>query len=254
MRKPARKRGVDAEAAGRATAALEIVGEERGARSACAFRSAFQDSPNNILQKGESGVARRDTGDQDQGSRMGLNVLEKIRALHGRYCPQMWMRIRPTHLPGWHCVNCDAFNLPHDRAAALWGTTKSNLHAADWQKAIQTRSVWNESILNARDADFALEIVLPDPQSYGGPRGRISEAKEIHACRAGQANVAVWCGRDAGMRKWDGHNISLSKLRIVRLPGDVWHRKRLWKEESSTRWWKSLRGNDAVSEWRPGRA
>jgi O-succinylbenzoate synthase len=104
------------------------------------------------------------------------------------------------------------------------------LHAR-LQKAIQTAICLDESILNARDADFALEIAACRILNIKvGRVGGFSEAKKVHDV-ARRHNVPVWCGGMLESGVGRAHNIALSTLDNFRLPGDVSASKRYWKED-----------------------
>src|SRR6266446_4506492 len=94
---------------------------------------------------------------------------------------------------GWgECVaGEDPFYSPEWTETA-WPTIQHYL--ARLQKAIQTPICLDESILNARDADFALEIgACRIINIKVGRVGGFSEAKNVHDV-ALQHNVPVWCG------------------------------------------------------------
>jgi len=104
------------------------------------------------------------------------------------------------------------------------------LHAR-LQKAIQTAICLDESIHNARDADFALEAgACRIVNIKVGRVGGFSEAKKIHDV-ASRHNIPVWCGGMLESGVGRAHNIALSTLDNFRLPGDVSASKRYWKED-----------------------
>ena len=99
------------------------------------------------------------------------------------------------------------------------------------QKQLRTKICLDESIRNARDAEFAIEsgacgIINIKVGRVGG----FTEAKSVHdVCQA--HNIPVWCGGmlESGVGRI--HNIALSTLENFRLPGDVSASKRYWKED-----------------------
>ncbi len=122
----------------------------------------------------------------------------------------------------------DAFNLLMIEQP-LWND-EIYLHAR-LQKAIETAICLDESILNARDADFALETgACRIINIKVGRVGGFSEAKKIHDVTV-RHNVPVWCGGMLESGVGRAHNIALSTLENFRLPGDVSASKRYWKED-----------------------
>src|SRR5260221_11137611 len=99
------------------------------------------------------------------------------------------------------------------------------------QKAIQTSICLDESILNARDADFALEMgACRIINIKVGRVGGFTEAKKIHDV-ALRHNVPVWCGGLLESGGGRGPNIPLSTSENFPLPGEVSASKRYWKED-----------------------
>jgi O-succinylbenzoate synthase len=99
------------------------------------------------------------------------------------------------------------------------------------QKAMETAICLDESIRQARDAAFALEIgACRIINIKVGRVGGFTEAKKVHDV-AQQHGVPVWCGGmlESGIGRV--HNIALSTLENFRLPGDVSASKRYWKED-----------------------
>jgi len=104
------------------------------------------------------------------------------------------------------------------------------LHAR-LQKAIQTAICLDESILNARDADFALETgACRIINIKVGRVGGFGEAKKVHDVTV-RHNLPVWCGGMLESGVGRAHNIALSTLENFRLPGDVSASKRYWKKD-----------------------
>jgi O-succinylbenzoate synthase len=127
-----------------------------------------------------------------------------------------------------HLRKFDAFNLLMIEQP-LWND-EIYLHAR-LQKAIQTAICMDESIRNARDADFALEVgACRIINIKVGRVGGFSEAVKVHNV-ALRHNVPVWCGGMLESGVGRGHNIALSTLENFRLPGDVSASKRYWKED-----------------------
>jgi O-succinylbenzoate synthase len=127
-----------------------------------------------------------------------------------------------------HLREFDAFHLLMIEQP-LWND-EIYLHAR-LQKTLQTAICLDESILNARDADFALEIGACRILNIKvGRVGGFTEMKKVHDV-ALRHNVPVWCGGmlESGIGR--SHNIALSTLENFRLPGDVSASKRYWKED-----------------------
>jgi O-succinylbenzoate synthase len=157
-----------------------------------------------------------------------LNVLEKIRARWADIVLSVDANSAYTLDQVEHLRKFDAFNLLMIEQP-LWND-EIYLHAR-LQKAIQTAICLDESILNARDADFALEIGACRILNIKvGRVGGFSEAKKIHDV-ALQHKVPVWCGGMLESGVGRGHNIALSTLEKFCLPGDVSASKRYWKED-----------------------
>ena len=104
------------------------------------------------------------------------------------------------------------------------------LHAR-LQKTIQTAICLDESIRQARDADFALETgACRIINIKAGRVGGFTEAKKVHDV-AQEHGVPVWCGGMLESGVGRAHNIALSTLENFRLPGDVSASQRYWKED-----------------------
>src|SRR5438477_614102 len=122
----------------------------------------------------------------------------------------------------------DAFNLLMIEQP-LWND-EIYLHAR-LQKALRTAVCLDESIRNARDADFALETgACRIINIKVGRVGGFTEAKKVHEV-AQRHNFPVWCGGMLESGVGRAHNIALSTLDNFRLPGDVSASKRYWKED-----------------------
>jgi len=195
----------------------------------CGVSIGIQDTPEHLLQKIETELAagyRRIKIKVKPG--WDLNVLEKIRARWSDIVLSVDANSAYTLDEVEHLRKFDAFNLLMIEQP-LWND-EIYLHAR-LQKAIRTAICLDESILNARDADFALEIGAARILNIKvGRVGGFSEAKKVHDV-ASRHNVPVWCGGmlESGIGR--AHNIALSTLENFRLPGDVSASKRYWKED-----------------------
>src|SRR5712671_5044375 len=157
-----------------------------------------------------------------------LNVLEKVRARWSDILLSVDANSAYTLDQTEHLRKFDAFNLLMIEQP-LWND-EIYLHAR-LQKAIQTAICLDESIHNARDADFALETAACRIVNIRvGRVGGFSEAMKIHDV-AVRHDVPVWCGGMLESGVGRGHNIALSTLENFRLPGDVSASKRYWKED-----------------------
>jgi o-succinylbenzoate synthase len=155
-------------------------------------------------------------------------VLEKIRARWADIVLSVDANSAYTLDEVEHLRKFDAFNLLMIEQP-LWND-EIYLHAR-LQKSIRTAICLDESILNARDADFALEIGACQILNVKvGRVGGFSEAKKIHDV-ALRHDVPVWCGGMLESGVGRAHNIALSTLENFRLPGDVSASKRYWKED-----------------------
>jgi o-succinylbenzoate synthase len=195
----------------------------------CGVSIGIQDSPEQLLQKIETELAagyRRIKIKVKPG--WDLNVLEKIRARWADIVLSVDANSAYTLDQIEHLRKFDAFNLLMIEQP-LWNDD-IYLHAR-LQKGIQTAICLDESILNARDADFALEIAACRILNIKvGRVGGFSEAKKVHDV-ALRHNVPVWCGGMLESGVGRAHNIALSTLDNFRLPGDVSASKRYWKED-----------------------
>jgi o-succinylbenzoate synthase len=196
---------------------------------ACGVSIGIQDSPEQLLQKIETELAagyRRIKIKVKPG--WDLNVLEKIRSRWADIVLSVDANSAYTLDQVEHLRKFDAFNLLMIEQP-LWND-EIYLHSR-LQKSIETAICLDESILNARDADFALEIGACRILNIKvGRVGGFSEAKKVHDV-ALRHNVPVWCGGmlESGIGR--SHNIALSTLENFRLPGDVSASKRYWQED-----------------------
>src|ERR1700675_1261692 len=218
----------DAEARQKQQPLWKLLGGTRR-EIACGVSIGIQDSPEQLLQKIETETAagyRRIKIKVKPG--WDLNVLEKIRARWSNITLSVDANSAYTLDQVEHLRKFDAFNLLMIEQP-LWNN-EIYLHAR-LQTAIQTAICLDESILNARDADFALEIgACRIINVKVGRVGGFREAKKIHDV-ALQHQVPVWCGGMLESGVGRGHNIALSTLENFRLPGDVSASKRYWKED-----------------------
>jgi O-succinylbenzoate synthase len=218
----------DAEARQKQQPLWKLLGGTRG-EIACGVSIGIQDSPEQLLQKIEAELAagyRRIKVKVKPG--WDLNVLEKIRARWADIVLSVDANSAYTLDEVEHLRKFDAFNLLMIEQP-LWND-EIYLHSR-LQKSIRTAICLDESILNARDADFALEISACRILNVKvGRVGGFSEAKKIHDV-ALRHNVPVWCGGMLESGVGRAHNIALSTLENFRLPGDVSASKRYWKED-----------------------
>ncbi len=218
----------DAEARQKQQPLWKLLGGTRR-EIACGVSIGIQDTPQQLLQKIETELAagyRRIKIKVKPG--WDLNVLEKIRARWAGIVLSVDANSAYTLDQIEHLRKFDAFNLLMIEQP-LWND-EIYLHAR-LQKAIQTAICLDESILNARDADFALETgACRIVNIKVGRVGGFSEAKKIHDVTV-RHNVPVWCGGMLESGVGRAHNIALSTLENFRLPGDVSASKRYWKED-----------------------
>jgi O-succinylbenzoate synthase len=195
----------------------------------CGVSIGIQDSPEQLLQKIETELAagyRRIKIKVKPG--WDVNVLEKIRARWADILLSVDANSAYTLDQVEHLRKFDAFKLLMIEQP-LWND-EIYLHAR-LQKAIETSICLDESIHNARDADFALEIgACRIINIKVGRVGGFTEAKRVHDV-AKQHGIPVWCGGMLETGVGRGHNIALSTLDGFRLPGDVSASKRYWKED-----------------------
>jgi O-succinylbenzoate synthase len=218
----------DAEARQKQMPLWQLLGGSRR-EIACGVSIGIQDTPDQLLQKIGTELAagyRRIKIKVKPG--WDLNVLEKIRSHWADIVLSVDANSAYTLDQVEHLRKFDAFNLLMIEQP-LWND-EIYLHAR-LQKALRTSICLDESILNARDADFALEIGACRILNIKvGRVGGFSEAKKIHDV-AVRHNVPVWCGGMLESGVGRAHNIALSTLENFRLPGDVSASKRYWKED-----------------------
>ncbi len=218
----------DAEAQQKQQPLWKLLGGTRR-EIACGVSIGIQDSPEQLLEKIEVELAagyRRIKIKVKPG--WDLNVLEKIRSRWADIVLSVDANSAYTLDQVEHLRKFDAFNLLMIEQP-LWND-EIYLHAR-LQKSMDTSICLDESILNARDADFALEISACRILNIKvGRVGGFTEAKKIHDV-AQRHDVPVWCGGmlESGIGR--SHNIALSTLKNFRLPGDVSASKRYWKED-----------------------
>jgi o-succinylbenzoate synthase len=195
----------------------------------CGVSIGIQDSIEMLLQKIATELAagyRRIKLKVKPG--WDLNVLEKVRSRWPDIMLSVDANAVYTLDQTEHLRQFDAFNLLMIEQP-LWND-EIHLHAR-LQKALRTSLCLDESIRQARDADFALEsgacrIINIKVGRVGG----FSEAKKVHEV-ALRHNVPVWCGGmlESGIGR--AQNVALSTLPNFRLPGDVSASRRYWKED-----------------------
>src|SRR5258708_22409155 len=185
---------------------------------ACGVSIGIQDSPEQLLQKIETELAagyRRIKIKVKPG--WDVNVLEKIRARWAEIVLSVDANSAYTLDQVEHLRKFDAFNLLMIEQP-LWND-EIYLHSR-LQKAIQTSICLDESILNARDANFALETgACRIINIKVGRVGGFSEAKKNHDV-ALRHNVPVWGGGMVGSRVGRAHNIAISTLQNFPFPGE----------------------------------
>ncbi|MFZ3263737.1 MAG: o-succinylbenzoate synthase [Terriglobales bacterium] len=196
---------------------------------ACGVSIGIQDSAEQLLQKIETELAagyRRIKIKVKPG--WDLNVLEKVRARWADILLSVDANSAYTLDQVEHLRKFDAFKLLMIEQP-LWDD-EIYLHAR-LQQAIETSICLDESIHNARDADFALETgACRIINIKVGRVGGFTEAKKVHAV-AQRHGVPVWCGGMLESGVGRAHNIALSTLEGFRLPGDVSASKRYWKQD-----------------------
>lgn len=218
----------DAEAQQKQQPLWKLLGGTRR-EIACGVSIGIQDSPEQLLEKIETELAagyRRIKLKVKPG--WDLNVLEKVRSRWADIVLSVDANSAYTLDQVEHLRKFDAFKLLMIEQP-LWND-EIYLHSR-LQKAIETAICLDESILNARDADFALETAACRILNIKvGRVGGFTEAKRIHDV-AKSHDVPVWCGGmlESGIGR--SHNIALSTLENFRLPGDVSASKRYWKED-----------------------
>jgi len=218
----------DAEARQKQQPLWKLLGGTRR-EIACGVSIGIQDSPEQLLQKIETELAagyRRIKIKVKPG--WDLKVLEKVRARWADIVLSVDANSAYTLDEVEHLRKFDAFNLLMIEQP-LWND-EIYLHAR-LQKALRTAICLDESIQNARDADFALETGACRILNVKvGRVGGFGEARKIHDV-ALRHDVPVWCGGMLESGVGRAHNIALSTLEDFRLPGDVSASKRYWKQD-----------------------
>ncbi len=196
---------------------------------ACGVSIGIQDSIEQLLDKIQTELAagyRRIKIKVKPG--WDLNVLDKVRSRWPDIVLSVDANSAYTLDEVEHLRKFDAYKLLMIEQP-LWND-EIYLHSR-LQKAIETAICLDESIRQARDADFALEtgacrIINVKVGRVGG----FSEAKKVHDV-AQRHEIPVWCGGmlESGIGR--AHNIALSTLENFRLPGDVSASKRYWKQD-----------------------
>ena len=218
----------DAEARQKQLPLWKLLGGTRR-EIACGVSIGIQDTPEQLLQKIDTELAagyRRIKIKVKPG--WDLNVLEKIRARWADIVLSVDANSAYTLDEIEHLRKFDMFNLLMIEQP-LW-SDEIYLHSR-LQKSLRTAICLDESILSARDANFAIEIGACRILNIKvGRVGGFSEAIKIHDV-ALRHNVPVWCGGMLESGVGRAHNIALSTLDNFRLPGDVSASKRYWKED-----------------------
>jgi O-succinylbenzoate synthase len=218
----------DAEALQKQQPLWKLLGGTRR-EIACGVSIGIQDTPEQLLRNIETELAagyRRIKIKVKPG--WDVNVLENIRARWADITLSVDANSAYTLDQVEHLREFDAFNLLMIEQP-LWND-EIYLHAR-LQKSIQTAICLDESILSARDADFALEVGACRILNIKvGRVGGFSEAKKIHDV-AQRHKLSVWCGGMLESGVGRAHNIALSTLENFRLPGDVSASKRYWKDD-----------------------
>ena len=218
----------DAEARQKNQPLWKLLGGSRR-EIACGVSIGIQDSPEQLLEKIATELAagyRRIKVKVKPG--WDLNILEKIRSRWADILLSVDANSAYTLDEVEHLRKFDAFKLLMIEQP-LWDD-EIYLHAR-LQKQIQTAICLDESIHQARDADFALEIGACRIMNIKvGRVGGFTEARKVHDV-AQRHNVPVWCGSMLESGGGRAHNIALSTLENFRLPGDVSASKRYWKED-----------------------
>src|SRR5271169_1475932 len=218
----------DAEAAQKQVPLWKLLGGTRR-EIPCGVSIGIQDSVEQLLEKIQVELAagyRRIKIKVKPG--WDVNVLERIRSRWADITLSCDANSAYTLDQVEHLRKLDQFNLLMIEQP-LWND--DIYYHARLQKAIRTAICLDESILNARDADFALETDACRILNIKvGRVGGFSEAKKIHDV-AVRHNVPVWCGGMLESGVGRAHNIALSTLEDFRLPGDVSASRRYWKED-----------------------
>ena len=196
---------------------------------ACGVSIGLQDSPGQLMEKIETELSagyRRIKIKVKPGCDLAL--LERVRSRWADILLSVDANSAYTLDQIDHLRKFDAYKLLM-MEQPLWDD-EIYLHAR-LQKAIDTSICLDESIRNARDASFAIEIgACRIINIKVGRVGGFTEARKIHDV-AREHNVPVWCGGmlESGIGR--AQNIALSTLENFRLPGDVSASRRFWKED-----------------------
>src|SRR5258708_3223591 len=208
----------DAEAQQKQQPLWKLLGGSRR-EIACGVSIGIQDNPEQLLDKIATELAagyRRIKIKVKPG--WDLNVLEKVRARWADIVLSVDANSAYTLDEVEHVRKFDAFNLLMIEQT-LWND-EVYLHSR-LQKAIQTSICLDESILNARDADFALEMgACRIINIKVGRVGGFTEAKKIHDV-ALRHNVPVWCGGVLESGRGRVHNIPFSTPPNFLLPRNL---------------------------------
>jgi O-succinylbenzoate synthase len=218
----------DAEAQLRQQPLWKLLGGTRR-EIACGVSIGIQDSLEQLLEKIAIELAagyRRIKLKVKPG--WDIKIVEKVRSCWPDIMLSVDANAVYTLDQAEHLRQFDAFNLLMIEQP-LWNDD-IYFHAR-LQKLLRTDICLDESIRQARDADFALESGACRIMNVKvGRVGGFSEAKRIHdvALRHG---APVWCGGmlESGIGR--SQNVALSTLENFRLPGDVSASKRYWKED-----------------------
>jgi len=218
----------DSEARQKQQPLWQLLGGKRR-EIACGVSIGIQDSPEQLFEKIQIELAagyRRIKIKVKPG--WDLNILEKVRARWSDIVLSVDANSAYTLDQTEHLRKFDAYHLQMIEQP-LWHDD-IYLHAR-LQKAIQTPICLDESIHQARDADFALQTAACRILNIKvGRVGGFTEAKKVHDV-AQQHSAPVWCGGMLESGVGRAHNIALSTLENFRLPGDVSASKRYWKED-----------------------
>jgi len=218
----------DADAQQKQQPLWKLLGGSRN-EIACGVSIGIQDTVDDLLERIAKELAagyRRIKVKVKPG--WDLNVLEKVRARWADILLSVDANSAYTLDQTEHMRKFDAFNLLMIEQP-LWND-EIYLHAR-LQKVLRTAICLDESIRQARDADFALETgACRIINIKVGRVGGFTEAKRVHDV-AQRHGVPVWCGGmlESGIGR--AHNVALSTLENFRLPGDVSASKRYWKED-----------------------
>ena len=218
----------DAEAKQKQVPLWKLLGGTRK-EIACGVSIGIQDSHEQLMQKIETELA---AGYQRIKVKVkpgwDLDVLAKIRT--------RWPSItlscdansayRPSDLE--HLRKFDDFNLLMVEQP-LWDDDV--YHHSKLQKELKTAICLDESIRQRRDAEQAIALgACRIVNIKVGRLGGFTEAIAVHdLCR--QHQIPVWCGGMLETGIGRAHNVALSTLPNLSLPGDVSASKRYWAED-----------------------